>query len=226
MKKKNSDNPAELRSLRHRLIGACILLLIAVFFWHKSQNFPAQDIRIQTAIHVPPQPITEDFLSEIEPITPPVIHDDPVVEAEAATKATTHADTTAENESAPTTATLAATVEEPETTIEAIIEAAAETEEAGVAIIDVDAESSAADRNFIVQIVALRNKNNAVSLTRALQQNGFDAYIEQHTGSGDITFFRVQIGGFDTRAQAKQTQQALLDLDAARYGEAIIIDLR
>ncbi|MEW6107866.1 MAG: SPOR domain-containing protein [Nitrospirota bacterium] len=69
---------------------------------------------------------------------------------------------------------------------------------------------------YSVQVGAFGSEQNAESLADKLKKNGYDAFIQKDTTSGNRTIYRVLIGKFDERNMASQLAGSILRKEGIR----------
>ncbi|MEI6128257.1 MAG: SPOR domain-containing protein, partial [Pseudomonadota bacterium] len=62
---------------------------------------------------------------------------------------------------------------------------------------------------YAVQVMASSEKNTAQGLLKKLTKKGYDAYIHKAPGEFDSLPYKVRIGKFETKAEAKQQAASL-----------------
>jgi cell division septation protein DedD len=79
------------------------------------------------------------------------------------------------------------------------------------------ASPAAASTGWTVQVASTTDLGEALKVVQRLRANGFDAYTRRREIAG-ATWYRVRVGNFATRAEAKRLEEQLrreLQLDAA-----------
>lgn len=207
------------------MTGAVVLMLLAVIFIPMLlDNSSRQDIDI-TQTNIPPAPDI-DFKSdmvqveELATIEPPQLPLEPLPSAVTITESDTPAATpeTAPVAIAPDTTEFApviASKQEQSTDVTDATSAKADTTPVPVQVppADTSARSMSA---WVIQLGSFSSRENADSLVRRLQTNGFPGYVEQVKSDPDLVF-KVRVGPELSRAQAETIQKNLktrLKLDA------------
>ena len=228
------------RRLKERLTGAVVLMLLAVIFIPMVlDNSSRQDIDI-TRTNIPPAPdidfksdmVQVEELATIEPSQLPLeplpsavtIAESDTPAATPETAPVSGSDTngiqmqTGPVAIAPNTTEFApviASKQEQSTDVTDATSAKADTAPVPVQVppADTSARSMSA---WVIQLGSFSSRENADSLVRRLQTNGFPGYVEQAKSGTDIVF-KVRVGPELSRAQAETIQKNLktrLKLDA------------
>lgn len=203
------------RRLKERLTGAVVLLLLAIIFIPMILDNSAQEEIKITDTNIPPAPEME-FKSAIVPIEPI-----PAVEIPAMPVAESSSDTPAQSpiaaealitESMPVT-TSATAATPPETGVQDgnVLPTQTDTTQAQTA--DTAPRSMSA---WVIQLGSFSSQDNADSLVRKLQGQGFPGYIEQvKTDTGIV--YKVRVGPELSRTDAESIQRNLkskMNIDA------------
>jgi DedD protein len=210
------------RRLKERLIGAVVLILLAVIFIPMILDNSAQDDIEITGTNIPPVP-DMGFrsaivpLEDLPPVEPPPL---PVTELPPAditptASATSGADTMIEpivNTPLPVTDSITT----PPPAELAVIQRPEPDQVSGSVQIQPADSSPRSMSAWVIQLGSFSSQVNADSLVRRLQNQGFPAYIEQvkaETG----TVFKVRVGPELSRTDAENIQKNLkskMNLDA------------
>ncbi len=204
-------------SLKQRLLGAAVLIALAVIFvpMFMSGSAPRKSAEVETSsLAIPPAPDRE-FQDRVLPMTPPATTG-PVTEAPPAAA---NADrlATVDTATAPPagTATPAiATNVEPASTESA---AAAAAQPAATAK---PLPGQAANGRFFVHLGAYANARNAQDLVAALKKGRFPAFAEASTYRGQQAQ-RVRVGPFDNRAAAEAARLRIKKLRPSVPGSVV-----
>ncbi len=228
------------RRLKERLTGAVVLMLLAVIFIPMVlDNSSRQDIDI-TETNIPPAPDI-DFKSdmvqveELAAIEPPQLPLEPIPSASTIAESDTD---TVSPETAPVSGSdtsgiqmqtdpvaIAPNTTEPDPVVATKQEQSTDVTDVKQAIADTataPAQTPPADTSarsmsaWVIQLGSFSSRENAESLVRRLQTNGFPGYIEQVKTGTDIVF-KVRVGPELSRTQAETIQKNLktrLNLDA------------
>lgn len=183
------------KRLKQRLLGAAVLVALAVIFLPMLLTGPVERQALDVPIEVPPRPRVTAAPTAPEPLDPiaapsraqPVATPEPPPVAEAA----------ADTESAPASDPAEATPPEPAPVVE--------PEPAPVD------EALAA---WAVQVGSFGSQVNAMGLRDRLREQGYSAYVE--SASEQSRFYRVRVGPVIDRSEAQALQQRLeSELDTA-----------
>lgn len=196
--------------MKQRLVGAVVLIALAVIFVPMFLGGPAERTRVDVPIEVPPEPAVtpEPHLPDTGfadrpapggdvPARPPAgdTGAERAVSEPAGSDAEAQADGSAASqpsgdESAAVAGNEAAT--------------AAETP-AGDGAADASATPATAPEkagDWAVQVGAFGKEANALGMRDRLRKAGYDVYVDQATGSGGDTIFRVRVGPLGSRDEA------------------------
>ncbi len=205
MAKAISNEELQLRKrARRRLVGAIALVVIVVVFVPMILDNEPKPVSEDLAINIaPPSPEEEETAAssaEVEPLRfRPVEQDSEESPAKSASGT--------QNNSAPEEA--APVPSAPATASKPISKPATET------------SASATEEQFVVQLGAFSNADNASRLAAKVRENRFTAYTEVvSTDGGKRT--RVRVGPYPTRADAQQASERL-KARKLTYGEPVIV---
>ena len=182
------------RALKQRLVGAAVLVGLAVIFVPMLlDNSSVEESKIERT-NIPPKP-AEEFSSKIvplepvEPITPPPVPSN-VPEDDASTSVAP-----ATTEETPSTAAIS-----PETSL------------AAPGPTDVTNTSDTMQRvgvnAWVVQLGSFASEQNAKDLESRLRKEGYAAFVEK-LGSGTDQKYRVRVGPELVRAKAQEARDKL-----------------
>lgn len=192
-------------SVKERVIGACILVALAVIFIPMLVEKPNPEAVVTTSVDLPePSTAVKAYRLSLTENSPP----EPISPLVAAGKAPRHSgeiNRTADN--APPRAqakpeTTAAVTPKPST---AGTTQSAPPEESAEA----PARDPADDRpGWAVQVGSFANHDNASRLVSRLKDKGFHAFVRQYTHAGK-TYYRVRVGPVDARREAEKLAPAV-----------------
>lgn len=196
------QKPSESFVLKHRLIGAAILIAFAVIVLPMLLGGPANETDDQGDDRMRDDSDNQVFQSNIKPIGGEVPEDRADPETARPDSPPPSSDDGETREPVVT-----AIDEEPDgeadDTGERDPETASGDEEAGVATDD--NESAAIERGWIVQVGTFKNPENVKNLVDKLESGGFESSTAQvSTSEGTAT--RVWVGPFETRVEAARTK--------------------
>lgn len=190
------------RPLKQRLVGAAVLVGLAVIFVPMLiERSPIDTPRIEGSnIPAAPTPPSGEFTSKIVPLAPvepvtPVVPPSAEQAMEAAAPASPPA--AAAEEAAPATAREGAVPQVPPSAVD----------DAG------DPARMAADQRagvnaWVIQLGSFASEQNARDLEARLQKEGYAAFVEK-IGAGEEQKFRVRVGPELLRAKADQAREKL-----------------
>ncbi len=184
------------RALRQRLVGAAVLVGLAVIFLPMLLDESVLEEPRIVETNIPPPP-TEEFSSKIVPLDPvqPVTPLDPPPPAPNALP-----QTVSPLETALQTAEVAPAGDAPEPPEETPVKTTAGTEGGADQRLGVTA--------WVVQLGSFASEQNARELEKRLRREGYAAFVEKLTGE-EGTKSRVRIGPELIRAKAQETRDKL-----------------
>lgn len=215
------------RRLKERLTGAIVLVVVAVIFIPMLLDNSARNDMEITATNIPPAPAIE-FRDTVLPVEEPVLSEPPRIAVEPAPMSPTDVPNAGTPESAiPSVAVAEETVPgnvAPTAISDPAQSAPAEppASSAGVEQTPSTARQTGSDdsrRNlsaWVIQLGSFSSRQNAESLIKQLQSNGFPGYIEQ-VKSGTETVYKVRVGPELSRTEAESIQKNLksrMNIDA------------
>lgn len=183
------------KRLKQRLIGAAVLVALAVIFLPMLLTGPVERQALDVPIEVPPRPRITATPTAPEPLA------EVPVPSRARPVATLEPPLAAESESQP--ASQSSVVEERAPVPTPVVESEPEP-------VPVD-EALAA---WAVQVGSFGSQVNAMGLRDRLREQGYSAYVE--SASEQSRFYRVRVGPVIDRTEARALQQRLeSELDTA-----------
>ena len=190
-------NPA----LKQRLVGAALLVALAVIFLPMLLDGSGARERLDAEIEIPDKPeAPESYLDQPDPAPTELASTD--TSDEAAPDTTTAADTEAVQQTSAAAEPEAETQPEPEP--EPAPEAPAD---------------AAPEKGWIVQVGSFRKETNALVLRDRLRQQGYDAHSDRTVTQGQ-TWWRVRVGPVGQRSEAAALERRI---EAARGSEALLM---
>jgi len=172
--------------LKQRLVGAIVLVALGVIFIPMLLEGPNQTLVPEMDdIPTPETHAPELPLKPFPPIGEPVQAERAVV-----------TDATAEREPVAAQSTPAPAADAPPKPVQAPVK----TEQPAAAI----------PGSWIVQVISLSNKANALALRDKLRKGGFSTQVEQVRVDGK-THYRVRVGPFLERVEADQVRKQIAD---------------
>ncbi|HET8551876.1 MAG TPA: SPOR domain-containing protein [Gammaproteobacteria bacterium] len=202
--------------MKERLIGACILVALAVIFIPMFFNEPAPAGMVTKDIDLPAAVTgVSTYQMSLTRDTPP----EPISPLVAAGKAPAEKRSGTIDRTVPSTRTVdlavnheLATVKTKTVPVEVpppqqskkVATAKPAASKADIA----PADPAAQQPGWVVQAGSFANRDNAQRLTNRLKQKGFEAFILQ-AKSGGQTVYRVRVGPVDARRQAEKLAPAI-----------------
>jgi DedD protein len=188
-------------SLKQRLIGASVLIALAVIFVPMFLDGAGHRERVAQNMHIPPEPNFK-FEEKIPPL--PEIgserlrapEDDPVFSFRPAPDSAPLSNSSSVDTTPPTKAVTKA---KPEVA----------TRETTAAASKQKSESRAVVKGWVVQVGSFRQKGNAIALRDRLKIAGFAAFEERASGSA-APIYRVKVGPEQNRERANVLKAKLL----------------
>ena len=195
------------KTLKQRLIGAAVILALAVIFIPMLLEGPKESDPVSMKIDIPEKPVYE-IPNRLG--TPPAIPTPPAPEPALKAPEVVIPEKPA---SSSETASPSISVEKP-VKKEAVTEKPVEPPVIAVAPAakkeSVRKRVRISDSGFVVQVGSFSQRQNAMVLSDKLEAAGFPAFVESGK-SKDKTIFRVKVGPQPTRADADKLRQKLLD---------------
>jgi DedD protein len=208
------------KALKQRLIGAAILIALAVIFIPMLLEGPKENDPVSMQIEIPAKPAYEipnrlakppaTAETEAAPVAGPETSAQPVLQpptviippaASTSDVAPVPADDAGEKVAAPEPPAVKS--EMPKESVPAVETAKTETVVQAEKII-------ASDKGFVVQVGSFSQRENAVILSDKLMAAGFPAFVESGK-SKDASIYRVKVGPQATREAADKLRQRLQD---------------
>ncbi|HID81019.1 MAG TPA: sporulation protein [Chromatiales bacterium] len=197
------------KTLKQRLIGAAVIIALAVIFIPMLLEGPKESDPVSMKIDIPEKPVYEipNRLGTAPAIpTPPT--PEPALKAPEVVIPEKPANSSE-------TASPSMPVEKP-VKKEAVTEKPVEPPVAAVAPATktkpVRKRVRISDSGFVVQVGSFSQRQNAMVLSDKLEAAGFPAFVESGK-SKDKTIFRVKVGPQPTRADADKLRQKLLETE-------------
>jgi DedD protein len=215
-------------SLKQRLLGAAVLIALAVIFvpMFMSGSAPQKSAEMETStLAIPPAPDRE-FQTRVLAVDPAATN--PTAPAATAPVATNPGpDTIATVDTAnapkpttPTPAPVVATAAPPKPTTSAKPEPPAAPESAKPAEAAKPMPGQAADGHFLVNLGTYTDSKNAQDLVATLKKGGYTAYSEHAEFQGKPAE-RVRVGPFANRAAADAARLRIKQLKPAVPGSVV-----
>lgn len=195
------------KTLKQRLIGAAVIIALAVIFIPMLLEGPKENDPVSMKIEIPEKPVYEipNRLGEapavpVPPATEPVLKaPEVVIPGKPASSSETVSPPISVEKPVKKEAVTEKPVEPPVTAVAPVVK----TEPAPKRV-------TISDSGFVVQVGSFSQRQNAMVLSDKLEAAGFPAFVESGK-SKDKTIFRVKVGPQPTRADADKLRQKLFD---------------
>lgn len=199
------------RGLKERLVGAAVLVALAVIFIPMLLDDTPSPYEPITETNIPPRPAEEDqFSSRIIPMDPEPAMEPEVIEPLAAVEpepesppVMTEPETVPEAEAPPAPAAEPAPVEETAEQPPAVDPEPAPVDEPAAPAIE-----SAAVTGWVIQLGSFSKRENAQGLEKKLREAGYPAYVEPLQQNG-VTSYRVRVGPEVMRSEADKLRDQI-----------------
>ncbi len=202
------------KTLKQRLIGAAVIIALAVIFIPMLLEGPKENDPVSMQIEIPEKPVYEipNRLGEAPPAPPAAsqqsapetaLNPPEVIIPPAPANAEKAKPAIAEAKPEPKPAEA---VEPPAKQTATVTRPAAEAKPKPR---PAPKKMSVSDSGFVVQVGSFSQRQNAMVLSDKLEAAGFPAFVESGK-SKDKTIYRVKVGPQPTRADADKLRQKLL----------------
>lgn len=184
--------------MRQRLVGAIVLVALAVIFLPMLFDGSGRPEQLDVAVEIPDKPEAPASSLDDVPLAEPAAQPESTAEPAASSAA----DTTSDQETAvPASDATSADQGEPASSPG---DGAEQAGEGGAAATD-GGGGTQGPGAWVVQVGSFSRETNAVVLRDRLRQKGFDAFTEQGESDGQAVW-RVRVGPVATRADAEDLQ--------------------
>lgn len=198
------------QSLKQRLIGAVVLVALAVIFLPMLLTGPVERGQVSVPVEIPPRPQVQPSSQLPQPDDetasrppPSSITEAPTPVDEAGPEADSGGDAEAEASEPPADAAepalSTAQAEDAEQSAEG-----SETPEAGAE----EPEGVPEQGGFAVQVGGFRNRSNALGLRDRLRDRGYTVYVDQTEWKGG-PLYRVRVGPVISESEAESLKSRL-----------------
>ena len=205
-------NPA----LKQRLVGAAVLVALAVIFLPMLLDGSGARERLDEEIAIPEKP--EPPESQLEPVTDPAADESAAADAADATDAAAATTTQSEADQdppEPDTTTADSTTSEAEQP-----DADASNSTSSQATADSEPEPSGApESGWVVQVGSFQRETNALVLRDRLRQEDFEVKVERGEANG-ATVWRVLLGPVAERATGERLERRI---ERMREADALLM---
>jgi DedD protein len=206
-------------ALKQRLIGAVVLVALAVIFVPMLLDGSGRDSGDKVSVEIPDEPDPPDPTFDEQTMDTAETPD----EGDRGVAATTTSDSADTDATASATASAAPTSDAPDAEPASADSASGEAATTERADETTDTPSSPDSEGgpsaWVVQMGSFGEKTNAVVLRDKLRAADHDAFIEQGS-TGDTQVWRVRVGPVATRERADRLKRTL---DAERDGESLVM---
>lgn len=193
------------KTLKQRLIGAAVIIALAVIFIPMLLEGPKEDDPVSMKIEIPEKPVyeipnrlgTAPALPEPTPPVPVLTPPQVIIPEKPASVDVTPAPTPVEKP--------VAVIEKPVKPPVVPVKPVVKKEPVRKPVI-------ASDSGFVIQVGSFSERQNAMVLRDKLKAGGYPAFVESGK-SKNKTIYRVKVGPQPTRADADKLRQKLLDTE-------------
>lgn len=198
------------QSLKQRLIGAVVLVALAVIFLPMLLTGPVDRGQVSVPVEIPPKPQVQpssqlpqpdDETASRPPPSSITQAPTPVDEAGAAAGSEAEPEATASEPAADGAEPAASTAQSEDAEQQT---GATETPEAGAE----EPESVPEQGGFAVQVGGFRNRSNALGLRDRLRDRGYTVYVDQTEWKGG-PLYRVRVGPVISESEAESLKSRL-----------------
>jgi len=203
--------------MKQRLVGAVVLIALAVIFLPMLLEGPVKHTRVDVPIEVPPQPdvTAESHLPRAgfadEPNPGGAVPENPP-DADSATAGGN--DEPVAGSTAKASGQPSAEVAQPETTAAGDATSASDADQGSSepAVTESKPTDSAPAKagDWAVQVGAFGKEENALALRNRLRKAGYDVYTDRTKGDDGDTIYRVRVGPLASRDKADGVARRIL----------------